>query len=50
MLVWPQVDLLTSMSSRSIGMIHIPLASEYAYQTEKKKNVTKNHFVKHIIY
>jgi len=38
MLVWPQVHLLTSMSSRSIGMIHTPLASEYTDQTEQNAN------------
>ena len=38
MLVWPQVHLLTSMSSRSIRTIHTPLASEHSDQTEQNSN------------
>jgi len=49
MLTEPQVHLLISMSSRSIGMIHIPLVSGHNDPSEEGKK-TINHIIRYIIF
>jgi hypothetical protein len=43
MLTEPQVHLLISMSSHSIGMIHIPLVTEHNDPSERRKKPLLNH-------